>query len=246
MGTTETAAKAKPSKPSKPAGASGRQYSQYCPVARALDSLGERWTLLVVRSLLMGPQRYSDLQEALPGIATDLLTARLRSLEGAGYVRRRQLPRPARVSVYELTGSGRELAPLVLALAKVGMQTLGAPGADEEIDGESLVLSLRASFDAVAPPDSEDSYQLELGPEQFVLKLGPGGLQTMRGVTADPRATLATDPRTLAQILSGALAIETAISQGALRISGARRAAERVVSRCAYPAASSVPRGYPG
>ena len=81
----------------------GKRYEQYCAVARSLDVLGERWTLLVVRDLLMGPRRYTDLREALPGIATDLLTARLRTLEEAGYVQRRKLPRPAPVAVYELT-----------------------------------------------------------------------------------------------------------------------------------------------
>src|SRR5215212_10227581 len=100
---------------------SSKRYAQYCPVARSLDLLGERWTLLVVRDLLMGPQRYTDLREGLPGIATDLLTARLRALEQAGYVQRRQLPRPASVTVYELTEAGQGLAPVVLQLARIGM-----------------------------------------------------------------------------------------------------------------------------
>src|ERR1700757_4657517 len=104
-----------------------RRYDNYCPVARSLDVLGERWTLLVVRDLLMGPRRYTDLREALPGIATDLLTARLRTLEEAGYVQRRKLPRPAPVTVYELTPSGRRLGYVVLELARVGLEHLGPP-----------------------------------------------------------------------------------------------------------------------
>src|SRR5215217_649204 len=107
--------------------ASKKRYAQYCSVAYALDVLGERWTLLVVRDLLMGPKRYTDLREGLPGIATDILTARLRTLEEAGFVRRRELPRPAPATVYELTETGRGLGPAIRALGQVGLATLGSP-----------------------------------------------------------------------------------------------------------------------
>src|SRR6266545_7978857 len=102
-----------------------RSYEQYCALARALDVVGERWTLLIVRDLLMGPKRYTDLRAGLPGIATDILTARLRTLEEAGFVRRRELPRPAPAIVYELTEPGTELRYVVLALGQAGLATLG-------------------------------------------------------------------------------------------------------------------------
>src|SRR6266536_6294504 len=89
-------------------------YEQYCPVARTLDVVGERWTLLIVRDLLMGPKRYTDLRAGLPGIATDILTARLRALEEAGFVRRRELPPPAPATVYELTEDGLEVRHPIL------------------------------------------------------------------------------------------------------------------------------------
>src|SRR6266536_4496383 len=93
---------------------SRKTYEQYCPVARTLDVVGERWTLLIVRDLLMGPKRYTDLRVGLPGIATDILTARLRTLEEAGFVRRRDLPPPAPATVYELTEDGLEVRHPIL------------------------------------------------------------------------------------------------------------------------------------
>src|SRR4029450_9660494 len=106
-----------------------KTYAQYCPVARALGVIGERWTLLVVRALLMGPKRYTDLRAGLPGIATDILTARLRTLEQAGFVRRRELPPPAPATVYELTEDALQLRQVILALGRVGLAALGGPEA---------------------------------------------------------------------------------------------------------------------
>src|SRR5262245_23748796 len=117
-----------------------KSYGQYCPAAKALDVLGERWTLLIVRDLAMGPKRYTDLREGLPGIATDLLTARLRTPESAGFVARRELPRPAPAVVYELTDAGRKLEPLILALAQVGLEMLGAPEPSDDVRAERVVM----------------------------------------------------------------------------------------------------------
>src|SRR5450759_1201303 len=107
-----------------------RTYGQFCPVARALDLLGERWTLLIVRELLTGPQRYSDLRDHLPGMWSNLLAQRLRDLDAAGLVQRRELPPPAARLVYELTEQGRALAPVVYELARWGLELLDEPGDD--------------------------------------------------------------------------------------------------------------------
>lgn len=198
-----------------------KRYVQYCAVARALDLVGERWTLLVVRSLLMGPQRYTDLRDGLPGVATDLLTARLRTLEDAGYVRRRQLPRPAAVSVYELTDAGWQLGPVVLALAKLGVAQLGSPSAEDDVNAAALVLLLRASFRAEhASGDPRPSYQLELDGEPYAVDVHPGWVETRRGPATDPACTLRSSARTLAEILSGARPAETAIADGHLELDG--------------------------
>lgn len=107
-----------------------RTYGQYCPIARSLDVLGERWTLLIVRELLVGPQRYSDLQDHLPGLWSNLLAPRLRDLEAAGLVKRRELPPPAARLVYDLTDVGRALEPAIYELARWGLELLDDPGAD--------------------------------------------------------------------------------------------------------------------
>lgn len=104
---------------------SRRSYDQYCAVARALDAVGERWSLLIVRELLAGPRRYTDLHADLPGVSTDILAARLKQLESEGVVERRRLERPANATVYELTGRGAELRPVVEALGGWGLDALG-------------------------------------------------------------------------------------------------------------------------
>src|SRR5215217_7201539 len=106
---------------------SRRSYRQYCAMARALDVLGERWTLLIVRELLTGPKRFKDLLGGLPGIGTNLLAGRLKELEGEGLLRRTTLPPPAGSAVYELTGRGRDLEPVLMGLARWGVDLLGEP-----------------------------------------------------------------------------------------------------------------------
>jgi DNA-binding HxlR family transcriptional regulator len=218
---------------SKPA---GKRYEQYCAVARSLDVLGERWTLLVVRDLLMGPRRYTDLREALPGIATDLLTARLRTLEDAGYVQRRKLPRPAPVTVYELTDSGWRLGRVVLELARLGLEHLGPPEDDDDIDTVALILSLRASYQPVAGGDGA-SYQLEVEGEPFNVTVEDSSAKTARGQTSEPRCTITAGARGLARLLSGAIDADEAIASGELELSGPRRELDRFIQTFAYPSA---------
>jgi DNA-binding HxlR family transcriptional regulator len=214
---------------------STRRYGQYCPVARSLDVLGERWTLLVVRNLMMGPQRYTDLREELPGLATDLLTARLRTLEDAGYVRRRRLPRPASSTVYELTDAGQRLARVVLELARLGLAHLGTPSPDENISSEAVVLSLRASFRPEVAGEADQSYQLDLDGERFVVRVRPGWAETTRGQAPDPQITLTTTARTFAQLVSRAIDAKSAVTEGKLQIDGPRRSLDRFLAIFSYP-----------
>jgi DNA-binding HxlR family transcriptional regulator len=178
---------------------SPKRYQQYCPVARGLDLLGERWTLLVVRDLLMGPQRYTDLRDGLPGIATDLLTARLRGLEDAGLVRRRKLPRPAPATVYELTEEGWQIAPMVLWLGRLGARSLGPPSPDVEITAGPTVLALRVLFHADRYSDLEESYSLEIDGEPFAVEVR-GASRTP--APAHPRRPRCTSPPTRARSCS--------------------------------------------
>lgn len=180
-----------------------RTYREYCAVARSLDLLGHRWTLLIVRDLLLGPQRYSDLHEGLPGIATDILTARLRMLEAEGLVRRRELPPPAPATVYELTDAGRGLGPLVRALGEVGLGLLDAPAPGEPINPGPIVMSLNLTFRADRLPDLTETYGLELDGRPFTVAVDRGTVRTERGAPASPVATFKTDPRTLVALLRG-------------------------------------------
>jgi DNA-binding HxlR family transcriptional regulator len=228
---------AKTTKPAKTPRSSTRRYGQYCPVAKSLDVLGERWTLLIVRNLMVGPQRYTDLREALPGLATDLLTARLRTLEEAGYVARRQLPRPASVTVYELTPMGQRIARVILELGRVGLAMLGPPAEDDLVTPDALVLSLRPSFRADVAGDVEERYQVELDGERYVVNVHPGWAEAARGTASEPKLTIATSTSTFAQLLSGATNAKAALSGGELKIDGPRRALDRFLAIFSYPAA---------
>jgi DNA-binding HxlR family transcriptional regulator len=121
----------------------GRSYGHYCPVAKTLDLVGGRWTLLIVRELLVGPQRFTDLHAALEGIPRNLLADRLRQLEAHGVVARQELPPPAARTVYELTGSGQELLPIIGSLAQWGLAHLPPPEPGEPVNPSLGVLAER-------------------------------------------------------------------------------------------------------
>ena len=135
------------------ASAVGRTYDQYCPIAHALGAVGERWSLLIVRELLHGPRRYTDLAQALPGIGTNILAARLRELESADVLVKRKLPPPTPVTVYELTDQGRGLHPVLHELARWGARSLGPPP-EEAADQNPgwLEHALRIAICLAAPP----------------------------------------------------------------------------------------------
>ena len=129
-----------------------KHYEQYCPMAHALDLVGERWALLVVRELMHGPKRYTDLVERLPGIGTNILASRLRDLEACGIVARRTLPPPAASRVYELTEYGRGLRPAMRELALWGARSLGPPTAEDELFDGWLANAVDIVLAPMAPP----------------------------------------------------------------------------------------------
>jgi DNA-binding HxlR family transcriptional regulator len=129
-----------------------KHYEQYCPMAHALDLVGERWALLVVRELMHGPKRYTDLVERLPGIGTNILASRLRDLEACGIVARRMLPPPAASRVYELTEYGRGLRPAMRELALWGARSLGPPTAEDELFEGWLANAVDIVLAPMAPP----------------------------------------------------------------------------------------------
>src|SRR5260370_26666517 len=123
-----------------------RTYGQYCGFARALEIVGERWALLIVRDLLVGPKRFTDLHRGLAGIPTNGLTARLKELEHGGVIQRRLLPRPTGSIIYELTDYGKELEDVVVRLGRWGAKSLGEPRREEIITADSLVMAMRSTF----------------------------------------------------------------------------------------------------
>ena len=131
-----------------------KHYDQYCPMAHALELVGERWSLLVVRELLHGPRRYTDLAANLPNIGTNILASRLKSLEACGIVSKRRLPPPAASQVYELTPYGQALKPLMRELAVWGLRSLGRPGPDDVMADGWLESALDVVFAPMAPPGS--------------------------------------------------------------------------------------------
>lgn len=171
-----------------------KSYHQYCPVAHALDVVGERWSLLVVRELVHGPQRYTDLLERLPGCGTNVLAARLKSLEREGVVSRRRLPPPAASAVYELTDAGRGLEPVLQALARWGLRTLGPPDAEAELPPGWLPRALRT-----LAPCADNDLRLVVRSEDELASIVGG--RAVEGGIADPQATIAGDARALYDLI---------------------------------------------
>jgi DNA-binding HxlR family transcriptional regulator len=210
--------------------ASPRTYREYCAVARSLDLLGQRWTMLIVRDLFLGPQRYTDLLEGLPGIATDMLTARLRMLEAEGFVRRRELPPPAPATVYELTDAGHALAPLLRALGEVGRRLLGEPAPGERINPGPTVMSLMLTFRPEAVPGLTETYGLEVDGRAFSVVVAGGGALSRRGAPEGAAATFKTDARTLVALLRGEQETATALQDGRLEVDGDEAALDRFMA----------------
>lgn len=183
---------------------SERTYNQYCGVARALDLIGERWALLVVRELALGPKRFTDLRQGLPGIATNVLSLRLRQLERDGIVARRQLPPPAPAQIYELTEHGRDLVPIMLALGRWGASTMGGRSAEQALRAEWLALALKAFFDGESAEELDASVGLDLGGAQFTLHLERGRLEVTPGPYGAVDLAIAADPEFFMQFLAGA------------------------------------------
>jgi len=164
-----------------------KRYEQYCPVAHALELIGERWSLLIVRELLTGPKRYTDLAGAVPRIGTNVLAARLKELEGCGIVGKRRLPPPTPVQVYELTPYGRALKPVMRELALWGLRSLGAPQEEDELAPGWLESALDTVFAPVAPPGS---LEFRIGGE--VVSLVDG--EARAGPAEQPDVVLEADP----------------------------------------------------
>jgi DNA-binding HxlR family transcriptional regulator len=202
-----------------------KRYDQYCPIACSLSLVGERWTLLVVRELMEGPKRYTDLVGGLPGIGTNILAARLKDLEGAGLVAKQKLPPPAASTVYELTDAGRSLRPVLHELARFGARYLGPPPEDA-LEPGWLVGALDL---AVSPLAGDMTVTFRIGEEEASIVDG----RAVPGLVAVADAVVEGDPVGFYRLfVDGEL--------DAVRIDGDFRAVEHLVAAFQPGAALSV------
>jgi DNA-binding HxlR family transcriptional regulator len=204
-----------------------KRFDQYCPVAHALCLVGERWALLVVRELLHGPKRYTDLAEGLPGIGTNILAARLRSLEEAGVVGKRRLPPPAASTVYELTEYGAELEEVVYALARWGARSLGPPGPGVELYPEWGLNAFAALFNPEAARGLTDTYVIRVDEDVFTVRFEDGRMRAEVGAADNPDLDVSMDMDTFFGLASGELAPREALARGRVRLEGEAEALER-------------------
>jgi DNA-binding HxlR family transcriptional regulator len=200
-----------------------RTQDDGCGIAHASDLLGQRWGLLVVRELLLGPKRFTDLRAGIPDISPNVLGQRLRELEGSGILRRRKLAPPAAVQVYELTEWGRELEPAILSL---GRWASGSPSfpAGAEMGPDSLVLALKSTFDPAKADGLDASYELRLGEIPFNIAVKGGQFEASRGEADRPDATIRSDPGTLASVVFGGNRLAKAVQDGGVEVDGSHRA----------------------
>jgi len=211
-----------------------RTYDDGCAAAHALDLVGERWALLVVRELLLGPKRFTDLRAGLPGASPNVISQRLRDLEGVGIVRRRKLPPPAASRVYELTEWGGELEPVIVRLGRWGARSPTKPR-DAALGVDSLVLSLRTMFDPRAAEGFGASYELRFGEDRFRAVVDDGRFEISRGSADDPDAIVEADSDTVAGLLYAGRPLAEAVESGDLKVEGDRAAFERFLGLFPLP-----------
>jgi DNA-binding HxlR family transcriptional regulator len=203
-----------------------RSYGQHCTVARALDVVGERWTLLLVRELSTGPKRFKDLLGGVPGIGTNLLAARLKRLEEEGIVRRSTLPPPAGSNVYELTALGRELEPVIAALSRWGTRLMGSRGEEDELRAGWAAVALRSTLVAGGSGGGSGTYGFRIDGEAFHVRVMDGEegkkVEARQGSASDSDPVVVGDSETLLALASGKLSLEEALGSGALLVEGER------------------------
>jgi DNA-binding HxlR family transcriptional regulator/putative sterol carrier protein len=204
------------------------RYQQYCALARALDVAGDRWTLLIVRELMPGPRRFTDLIHGLPGIGRNLLTQRLRALEADGVIARRELPPPAARQVYELTADGRDLADATARLIAWGARRMGGREPTESFRARWAAVAMAALADREAARGVSETYQYLVGRSAFHFTVDDGSVQLHDGRAQDPAVVLTTDEETWLDIVSGKASASSMTASGALTVTGEPRAAKRL------------------
>lgn len=208
-----------------------RSYGQYCGLAGALDLVGERWTLLIVRELMAGPKRYTDLADGLPGIGTSLLAKRLARLENGGVTERRLLPPPAAATVYDLAPAGRELAAALVPLITWGLRHAvpETPGS-LQFNAAWCVLPFTQPPNPLALAGIEATFEFRIGDTSALLRVHDGAAELLSPGTAAPDTVISMDPATVAALGAGRRTISEAAADGAITVEGDLKAATSLVA----------------
>ena len=218
---------------------SDRTYNQYCGLAYALDRVGERWTILIIRELIAGPRRYKDLLDGLPGISTNLLASRLKSLEQDGLLQRRVLPPPAGSTVYELTPLGQGLETALLELGKWGSQFVPpSVGEADLLNVGSYALTLKTFFRPELAQGAPESYELHVDNEVLHVHIEDGEIVVHQGAAFQATAAFYTDIATYLGLLTGQIGAETAVANHLIQIEGETGSLQRFLNLCGLPAAA--------
>jgi DNA-binding HxlR family transcriptional regulator len=191
-----------------------RTYGDACGISRALDLVGERWALLVIRELLLGPKRFTDIREGLPHLSADVLAQRLRELEEATLIARRKLPPPASSQVYELTARGAALEPALMELGRWGGANADPPTEGMGMSLEAHIVSLRTLFRPDLAGDFRATVELRLANHRYRVTIRDGAIEAVRGEATSPDATIDTDPGTLIALLHGHRKLADALASG--------------------------------
>lgn len=214
--------------------ATKRRYDDGCATAHALDLIGERWALLIVRELLFGPKRFTDLRGGIPGASPNVLSHRLRELEEVGVVHRRKLPPPAPAWVYELTEWGRELEPVITSLGRWGGRSPSLRH-DAALSVDSLMLALKTLFDPGRADGFTADLVLRMGEDSFRVQLTADRIWIMRGRLDHPQAVIETDPATLNALIWSGRVLSEAIEGGDITLTGSREHVERFLGLFPLP-----------
>lgn len=211
-----------------------RRYEDACGTAHALELIGERWALLILRELMLGPKRFGDIRADLPGLSANVLTQRLESLEAAGLLLKRKLPPPASVQVYELTDWGYEAEPIIKTMGRWAARSpLHDPSLP--ISATSLMLSFRTMFSAERAGDLRVTIGFRLGAESLLVSIADGRLTAERGDAAQGDAIFTGSPSAVAGVVYGGVPIAAMEAEGALTFEGDRTVAERFATLFPLP-----------
>ena len=215
-----------------------RAYDDPCGIARALDVVGERWALLVVRELVLGPKRFTDLRTGLQGVSTDVLSQRLRQLEQAGVLHQVTLPPPGASRVYDLTQRGRELEQVLHALGRWGSRE-PLPDTAREMTVDAFAVALSTVFSPERAEGVAAVVALEIGDDRLVARVSDGRLVLRRGTSESPDAVLRADVAQLREVLWHGRPLREAESEGDVGVSGSRTVVRRFLRLFPVPAPAS-------